>query len=97
MSDSFFTSLLVSSFGRTPAHRGPRAGVAVNLNVQFNDKYVTAGITVLGDAFVVGEGGLRRILHDYDLLCTDDSEQAVIGSPRILARLQSSLYRCPFF
>lgn len=96
MKNSIFRSVSIASFGSTVAQRDPRAGVAVSLPVQIDDKYFTAGAAIISNAGADGESGLCSTLHNHDLLCTDDFYQVFFGSAKTLAKFQGLLYSYPF-
>lgn len=67
----------------------------MSLFVQVSDKHVTAGTAVFSDAFDDGESGLRCTLHNYDLPCSELSNQVTTGSRKVFAEFQGLPYLYP--
>lgn len=86
-SESFSKSVLISIFCKFSARHGFRADLTVSRLVEANDKQPTAGTAVLSYGNADGERGLQRALHNHDLYCTGDLDQAVTGFFKILAKL----------
>lgn len=51
---------------------------------------------MFSDTGADGESGLRRTLHSHDIFCTDDSDQFVIRSLKIIACYRSFSCYYPF-
>lgn len=86
MINTWSKSVIVSSFGETPAQRGLPSGAALNLFVRVNEKPVATEASALSIDSVSGEEMLRRAPYNHDLACTHESDQAVIGSPAVSAK-----------
>lgn len=91
MRNSFFKTTLFSNFRKTPVQRGLCALAAAKRFVQVSDEHFTAWTAILSDASAHGKGDLCHTLEKHDLVCTYDSDQIVIGSPKF--SLSSRVFR----